>query len=193
MAMELPPSRYRVIERGRRLEVIDTLAGRRPAYAPAAATFPDPVRPQPWVGTLPADGWQGEAVDPEYEPAAVEEYSRSPPPPAPVGSMPVAPPDFLINAASIVSSERDRDGRLLLNTARWYDAKGPRTVALDQAGERKLGAAILVLLALVVGGIVVGVLVGWLGFAFAFIAVSLGGRIKTIATPWLDRLAAASR
>ena len=183
MVMELPPSRYRVVERGRRLEVIDTLAGRRPAYAAEA-------RPQPWA---PAEVVDRLADVLEIEPQPVVMEKRPPAlPPAPIGSMPVAPPDFLINAASIAGSERDRDGRLLLNTARWYDSKGPRTIALDRAAERKLGAAILVLLAIAVGGIIAGVLVGWLGFVLAFIAFSLIGRIKSIATPWLDRLAAGS-
>lgn len=70
MAMEPPPSRYRVVERGRRLEVIDTLAERRAVYAPEASA------------------------------------SRSP------------APDILANTASLFASERDGDGRLLLNTAR---------------------------------------------------------------------------
>ena len=182
MVMELPPSRYRVIERGRRLEVIDTLAGRRPAYAAEA-------RPQPWAPAEVADRPVGDEVEPE----PVTERVPGPSQPAPLGSMPEAPPDFLINAANIVGSGRDRDGRLLLVTARWYDAKGPRTIALDQAAERTLGAAVLVLLAIAVGGIVFGLLIGWAGFAVLFVAVSLAGRIKNIATPWLDRLAARSR
>ncbi len=184
--MELPPSRYRVIERGRRLEVIDTLAGRRPAYAAEA-------QPQPWAPAEVVDRPAADAPDVNPQPDVVEERRPMVLPPPPAGSMPQAPPDFLINAASIAGSERDRDGRLLLNTARWYDSKGPRTIALDQAAERKLGAAILVLLAIVVGGIIAGVLVGWLGLVLAFIAFSLIGRIKGIATPWLDRLAVASR
>ncbi len=186
MGTELPPSRYRVIERGRRLEVIDTLAGRRPAYAVEA-------RPQPWVPVSDADRPAANVPDIAPEPVEAEERASMPPPPAPLGSMPEAPPDFLINAAGVFGSGRDRDGRLLLNTARWYDAKGPRTIALDQAAERKLGAAVLVLMAIVVGGIIAGLLVGWLGLVLAFVVFSLVGRIKGIATPWLDRLAAGAR
>jgi hypothetical protein len=186
MATELPPSRYRVIERGRRLEVIDTLAGRRPAYVAEA-------RPQPWASADGADRPATELADDTPRPAAIEERMPAARPPAPAGSMPEAPPNFLINAAGVFGSGRDRDGRLLLNTARWYDAKGPRTIALDQAAERKLGAAVLVVMAIVVGGIIAGLLVGWLGFALAFLAFSLAGRIKGIATPWLDRLAASAR
>lgn len=48
----MPPSRYRVIERGRRLEVIDRGAARRVTAAP-----PSPARPRPaaasWWPTLP--------------------------------------------------------------------------------------------------------------------------------------------
>jgi hypothetical protein len=186
MAMELPPSRYRVIERGRRLEVIDTLAGRRPAYAAEA-------QPQPWAPNEMADRQPADQPEMSPEPVAVEKSVPAAPPTAPVGSMPETPPDFLMNAASIAGSERDRDGRLLLNTARWYDAKGPRTIALSQAAERELGGVVLAALVIAVGGIVFGVLIGWVGVAALVIAASFGGRIKSIATPWLDRLAARSR
>lgn len=89
MPTEPPPTRYKVVERGRRLEVIDTWAG----AAPAAPRLPEPAP----MARRTAD------------PVA------APRPPA-----------------------LDSRGRRIIATRGWYDAKGPRRIALGDQGEDKL-------------------------------------------------------
>jgi hypothetical protein len=169
MPTEPPPSRYRVIERGRRLEVIDTMAGRRPplAYVPEARAAPTDALPVPEI--------------PAYRPSA--------PVTAPPPGM-IAAPDFLRNVAQTVCGERrDETGVLLLDTARWYDGKGPRTIALDPEGERELALLVIVMLVVAVGAIILAVVGGPVGWVIVFIGLSTLQRGKALATRWLDRLA----
>jgi hypothetical protein len=118
-----------------------------------------------------------------------------PPPPsryAAAQSIIAEPPGAARSVAATVAGDvRDESGRLLLTTARWYDAKAPRTLALSEAGERQLGGVVL---ALIVGAViavvlaVMGEMVGWL---IVIAGVVLMSRAKPVATAWLDRLADA--
>ena len=91
--MDAPATRYKVVERGRRLEVIDT-----------------------WNGNMPVRQF--------HDPAAPAARSN--------------------NAGAAVESMRaarvDQQGRTVLNTAAWYDARGPRTITLSERGEANLQA-----------------------------------------------------
>ena len=201
MPIEPPPSRYRVIERGRRLEVIDTLAhARTPHYVPQADAAPetdlpafepaaaepvafDPTPGMPWSEPPPT------ALDAVAQPAEPEWTPAPPPPLVPPG----APSDLLQSIATIVCAQgRSADGRKVLQTASFYDAKGPREIVLDPDGERAVGLAILVAAVMAMSAIVFALTIGWIGFVIVFVLVAAGRNAKTIATPWLDRLAARS-
>jgi hypothetical protein len=204
MPSEPPPSRYRVIERGGRLQVIDTWAARRP---PAMADYADPesvaiVDPP---DQAPADtvsgGW------PDFAPSSPDPVEASNPPPMtldrPVPSalpppraaqIVAGPPELLRNvAATICGDKRDSDGRLVLKTARFYDSRAPRALALDLEGERQLGLAVLVGLGVAVAAVLFTATLGWPGIVVGVIAVGLARQVNLVATPWLDRLAARTR
>jgi hypothetical protein len=199
-----PPSRYRVIERGGRLQVIDTWAARRP---PAMADYADPesvavVEPSDppfadtaagdWADTAPSpDGFADTAPQPAM---TLDSPIPFVPSPSRAPNLVAGPPELLRNvAATICGDARDADGRLVLKTARFYDSRGPRAIALDLDGERELGLAMLVALALAVGAVLFTATLGWPGIVIGVIAVGLARQVNLVATPWLDRLAARTR
>jgi hypothetical protein len=104
------------------------------------------------------------------------------------------PPELLRNvAATICGDVRDSEGRLVLKTARFYDNRAPRAIALDLDGERELGLAMLVALALAVGAVLFTATLGWPGIVVGLIAIVLARQVNLVATPWLDGLAARTR
>ncbi len=204
MPSQPPPSRYRVIERGGRLQVIDTWAATRP---PAMAAYADPVPVEdvdpsdpPFADTA-ADDWGDTAPSPagfadiSAQPAMTPDSPiPSAPPPLRAPNLVAGPPELLRNvAATICGDARDADGRLVLKTARFYDSRAPRAIALDVEGERQLGLAMLVALALAVGAVLFTATLGWPGIVIGVIAVGLARQVNLVATPWLDRLAARTR
>ncbi|HEX4695165.1 hypothetical protein [Sphingomonas sp.] len=164
MRLEAPPSRYRVIERDGRLVVIDRQAGEQ--QLPLSLASSPLVRVEPPISSRPA--------------------SPSP------KSMIADPPGLLRSVAAAVTGEvRDDDGRLLLDTANWFDSKAPRTIALSPAGERRLGAVVLALAAaalVAIALVVTGNVIGWVIAIGGFALVSNG---KPLASSWLDGLADA--
>jgi hypothetical protein len=166
--MQPPPSRYRVVERGGRLVVIDSAVGGTP---PAAKD-------------LVAD-----ALLLDQYPRLRGETDRVR---ATAQSLTTEPPGLLSNvAATVCSDQRGADGRLQWTTARWYDAKGPRTIALSDTAEHQLGFFTLALLVVTVGATVIAVGFGWIGFAMLFVALSVPRQARPAATRWIDRLATA--
>jgi preprotein translocase subunit Sec61beta len=81
----------------------------------------------------------------------------------------------------------------LLRTARFYDSRSPRTIALDPDGEREVGLVVLVALAAAAGAVLFTATLGWPGIVVGVIAVGLVRQANQIATPWLNRLAARTR
>jgi hypothetical protein len=196
-----PPSRYRVIERGGRLQVIDTWAARRP---PAMADYAEPESvdvdpPDQALGDRVADAWPNAArSSPEpvgISSAAASDQAAFPAPqPLRASQIVAGPPELLRNiAAAICGNKRDGDGRLLLQTARFYDSRAPRTIMLDLDGESEVGLVVLVALAVAAGAVLFTATLGWPGIVVGVIAVGMVGQANLIATPWLDRLAARTR
>lgn len=191
--METPPSRYRVIERGGRLVVLDSAVGGAPLTAkdllPDMA--PDYEVDPPSFDPAP----DPEPIDDRDTPASEPGFAMLAPPPSfprPVATRPMIaePPGLLRNvAATICGDARDADGRLQWTTARWFDAKGPRTLTLSKRAEPQLGFAMLALLAAAVVAIILAVGMGFVGFVILFVAGSLLRQAKPIATAWIDRLA----
>jgi hypothetical protein len=153
-----PPSRYRVVERDRRLVVIDTWdkstapAGRRPAARS--------VRSGP-MGTVA--------------------------PPAGIGGL-------LVNLACVGAA--DGEGRPILTTMEYYDAKGPREIILSASAARRLGNALsrmaialpLIVAILWMFPVLLFVLVAgfWAGIA------ALNSAARPRVTRWIDGLEAQS-
>lgn len=189
MPVEPPPSRYRVIERGRRLEVIDTQArARTPHYVPEAELPAVESVPEEPAAFDPAPGepWSEPPAPPvtAAEPAML--VDRAPPRPGTA-----SPPElFTMIATTICGDTRDGDGRLVLTTARFYDARAPRRIALDREGERWVAGAALGLLAGAVLAIIFALSIGWFGLILLVLAGSFLKQFKTVTTPALDRLAA---
>ncbi|QIG78491.1 hypothetical protein [Stakelama tenebrarum] len=116
MAVEAPPSRYRVVERNRRLQVVDTWHDGRP---PATPKTPIPKN-------------LGEERRPlDRAPPRRDEAWKAP----------------RKRSARAMPMGQDVEGRTLLRTASWWDAKGPRTVTLRSDREpavQSIGALALV-------------------------------------------------
>ncbi|NTS65978.1 hypothetical protein HRV97_12495 [Sphingomonas sp. HHU CXW] len=122
--MDMPPTRFRVVERGRRLEVIDTATGRaiggKPGLNPAASSAGACRDDTP----LLLDQVVGGASVPR---------SKSVPQP---GALPRA---------------TRFDGTVSFTTRTFYDERAPRTVALDPARANLLrGAAFAALVLLII-------------------------------------------
>jgi preprotein translocase subunit Sec61beta len=146
------------------------------------------------------DAWPDAARSPDPvgapsgAPAALDRPVFAAPPPLRASQIVAGPPELLRNvAATICGDKRDGDGRLLLTTARFYDSRAPRTIALDPDGEREIGLVVLVALAVAIGAVLFTATLGWPGIVVGVIAVGLVRQANQIATPWLDRLAARTR
>ena len=180
--MEPPPSRYRVVERGGRLVVIDSVVGGAPPTARELLSGKVSERSSDAASFYPYPRESGDPGPEAVSPFVLDSRVR--------GNTAGNPPGAAQNVAeTVIGNTRDDQGRLLLTTARWYDAKGPRTLALGAEGERQLGSIVV---ALAVGAMiavvlaVVGETVGWVVVMVAIVALN---RAKPIATAWLDRQA----
>jgi len=170
MADAPPPSRYRVVERDRRLVVVDTWAKGAPPGDIRAT--PRPIaggKPMPRPATPPRPG----IADPR-------------------GATGLA--GLLVRIACMGSD--DGAGHRILTTHEYYDAKGPRDIVLSATAERRLGRA----LTIVVAAVAVALVIGWFGmplFVLLFFGViginaAMASVIKPAVTRWLDGLEAQS-
>lgn len=177
MPMDPPPSRYRVVERGGRLVVIDSVVGGAPPTA------------RELLPEVTSDS-AAERFESFFRDGADTQAGPLPPQrPAAAQAMIAAPPGVLRNvAATVCGDRRDRDGRLQLKTARWFDAKGPRTVALSENGARQLGLVVLALVVAVIVAVFLVVLWSVVGWAFVIVGVVALRQMKPAVTAWIDRL-----
>lgn len=143
--MDMPPSRYKVVEEGRRLVVVDRLTGERVKHQ---------IHEKPHRPDMPR-----------------AEMRAPTPAPAP--------------------RPRQAGRGRVFTTDSWYDAKAPRTLALD---DDKLGALMLV------GGIATSIalfaffffgLVALFVIGFLFLQKGTRESLRRGATGWLDSLPAA--
>ena len=183
MRLEAPPSRYRVIERGGRLVVIDSVAGGAPLKArdllPATVDDLDepPRLAEDDKDVRPAQEFLLQALATRKTSATASQSSFA------------EPPTLLRNvAATVCSDARDADGRLQWTTARWFDAKGPRTVALSKKAEPQLGFATLALLIAAFCAVIFVVAFGFVAFIVLFVAGSFARQAKPAVTAWIDKL-----
>src|SRR3569832_2213095 len=168
MAGTPPPSRYRVVERDRRLVVIDTWEKGAPASDARQA-------PHPIAGATPV-----------ARPATASRPGIANPRGA------TGLPAILVHIACMGSD--DGAGHRILTTHEYYDAKGPRDIVLSVTAERRLGRALTIFVAAVAAALVIG----WFGmplFVLLFFSViginaAMASVIKPALTRWLDGLEA---
>jgi len=197
-----PPSRFSVVERGGRLVVIDKETGQtppsaaermdlhdrnlgvepiRPAKASAAPDMSAAARAESGLSARPAPAHQAAATAPatnsgrDRVAAAVAERNKQPwknpqPNDRPALKSNPAP-------ARIASRPAPHAGRRkTIVTAKWWDAKGPRTIELGEKGQAELtGGFMFLFFGLVIAAIVVGFIEPLLLFAGAFVLFRFGG------------------
>jgi hypothetical protein len=153
----LPPPRYRIFERDRRLVVIDNWADKRASAMPPPAARPAMPRP---TGSTPnrivRAGDEGGAL-------------------------------LRRLALIACGNKESAEGRPIFTTATWYDAKAPRSFTLGQAGVRRLGGVVLAGCILIAAFVVLVAVTGPVGFfvPFAFLAVASKNG-KPAITRWID-------
>ncbi len=166
--MDMPPTRFRVVERGRRLEVIDSATGRvvgersrsdRAGSSVAATRANKPLMLDRVVGRAPA---------PRGTPAPT--------------------------AGALPRTTRF-DGTVSFTTRAFYDDRAPRTVTLDPARAKMLrGAAVAALLLLIITPALL-LMLAWSSFPllFGLAAVAFNPkvrqRLRAAVTALIDRYA----
>lgn len=163
----MPPQRYRIVERGGRLEVIDLVTGARPPSAAERMAAHDA-----------AHGHKALSYDRLIESEKDDQASAaapSVPVPGPVAQRPAAPanatrdalaqrnspwhnkggatrpqlaaqsnaeaqarPGPMAKMQQARAAPRAGKGRQTIVTGKWWDSKGPRTISLGDAGRAKL-------------------------------------------------------
>lgn len=161
-----PPPRYRVVERDRRLVVIDTWNKGAPTSDPGPAPRPGvagkaPSRPATTTRPGIADGQGATGL------AGV-----------------------LVRIACFGSD--DGAGHPILTTHEYYDAKGPRDITLSAGGERRLGRMLINIgIALIFAVAVMWFLLPLL-VLLVFGAIAINASMQSFARPaitlWLDGL-----
>lgn len=200
MADRPPPSRYAIVERGGRLVVLDRDTGRTPPTAAERMAEHDrrmgnePIRPAARaVPEAPAPAKIPEAPPPPARPTAdraVAARANRKQPWTNRDARPAAPPAPARAArpAAVAAS-----GRKTIVTGKWWDAKGPRTIALGPRGRQTLSSGFttlaLVLLVVAIAALFIAPLVA---FAGAFLLFRFGGQILgPIGAGVVDRAVAA--
>lgn len=170
--MKSPPSRYRIEERNKRLVVIDQWAGTDAA-----------------IRVVPQDQTRGADNTPKAPPTPTPPSSvRKRAVPAQAGG----PGSADAFARLFVSGRTDAAGRPLLVTQSWYDARGPRTVALSPEAMGQIHRLTLVLLVFAVMLVIVAVSFPALLIVVPFILLRGGfHKIRSKTADWLDSQPAA--
>lgn len=170
-----PPSRFSVVERGGRLVVIDRASGTTPPTAaermaehdrrmgnePALPAPPQAVTETRVVPKSQAERESDEAKRRSAAPLAGRERQpwgdarRPEPEPSP------APARIAARAQPASGGARKR-----IVTAKWWDAKGPRTIELGPNGQAELSGGFLAFLFMTVA---VAIVVGFLSLPLLFI------------------------
>lgn len=160
--MDMPPSRYRVEERGRRLVVIDRASGREITQTKS---------PLPLAG----GGGGGDG-------SRKGSGRRSAPPPAP-------PASGRGTQAYRFGIQRPKSAPDSFVTRSWFDRKAPRTIKLNYAAHSRL-AGLRFGGAIMIGLLVVGFFLFWPWFPFLFAMAVAPQRSRALlreaSTRWLD-------
>lgn len=166
--MDVPPSRYRVVEKDRRLVVLDTYNGNMPV-----------------TGTV---------VPPPAPPARMRLDRASPRMAAPArarldrheAAEPVTQDDIAADVRRAAQAVRSGTAQPILTTLAWFDNKGPRRILLNPNSSGSGGVILAVIAIFLMAGIF---LIGWpLVVVLGFILLQPGTRkgLRSAITAWLD-------
>ena len=195
-----PPSRFSVVERGGRLVVIDRETGQTPPTAAERMDLHDrkmgvePIRPaktstppdmsanaraESGLSARPAPAQQAAAASGGRDRVAATVAKRTKQPWK--NPQPNDRPALKSNPEPARIPNRpapQAGGRKTIITAKWWDAKGPRTIELGEKGQAELtGGFMFLFFGLVIAAIVVGFIEPLLLFAGAFLLFRFGGQI----------------
>jgi hypothetical protein len=184
----LPPSRYRIEERGRRLIVIDQWAG-NVELTSAMPVRADVVAPDKAASVAPG----AMSASAASHQAAASSSAR--PTAASASTAPrMAGASSAGGGANTLAKlffrlQPDSGGGAMLTTHRLYDPRGPRLLALSARQVAKLNG-LAIIMAFVMGIIiVVGLTIGWPALLlFGFILFRLNGTVRDRIGLWLDRI-----
>jgi hypothetical protein len=159
--MDMPPTRYRVVEKGRRLIVIDRLRGER-------------------IESRIVDTPEGRS------PRRIEARDR--PMSAPVSA---PSPARRAEPRRLAGSGTQTGSGMVVSTQRWFDDRGPRRIRVDTDGEGKLAIAAVGAAVMAVLTIVLLIATGWIALPIlALVAFQSGPRkaVRSRITGWLTGL-----
>jgi len=159
--MDMPPSRYRVVERGRRLIVVDSRTG------------------APVTGLHAEDQARIDALRQRLEAPSPTPRRDLPPRPSTVAqSRPPAPPPSPVPAAL--------GDPTILTTQPWFDDKAPRRLRIVENNSTTLAIALVMMFFAV---IVLFMIFDWPGLIVAaVILLNLRKAFRAAMTKWLDAL-----
>ena len=161
--MDMPPTRFRVVERGRRLEVIDTATGRAVGDKPRSDRAGSPTREDT---PLMLDQVVGRTSVPR--------------------SKPVPQPSALPHATRL-------DGTVSFTTRAFYDDRAPRTVTLDPARANIVRAVAFAALVLLVVTPALLLMLAWSSFPLLVVLAAVvfnpavRQRVRAVVTSLIDR------
>lgn len=193
-----PPGRYSVVERGGRLVVIDRDTGQVPATAAERMAEHDrrmgsePVRPErretPAPAAIPAVAASAappadrlrEAIAARAQHSEPKRpWNKAPAPPPTPARIPNRPQAKAPKGSAPQKPPRSGDGaRKTIVTAKWWDAKGPRTIELGPKGQSTLSGGFVTIFAAVLALCVFLFLtIPVAAFIAAFLLFQFGGSI----------------
>ena len=164
--MDMPPTRFRVVERGRRLEVIDTATGQSIAGKPRSARAGSSIGATREDTPLMLDQVVGRTSVPR--------------------SKPVPQPSALPHATRL-------DGTVSFTTRAFYDDRAPRTVTLDPARAKLVRAAAFAALVLLVVTPALLFMLAWSSFPLLVVLAAVvfnpavRQRVRAAVTSLIDR------
>ncbi|WEJ98927.1 MAG: hypothetical protein P0Y59_18565 [Candidatus Sphingomonas phytovorans] len=170
---QVPPPRYRIVERDRRLIVIDNWAGDKTP----PSSFPQ-VRPTASLPPTPSPS--GRDLLPRTSGGSANRIARA-----------GEDGGTLLRqlALAACAGAEDAEGRPIFTSASWFDSKAKREFSLGRSGVERLGGTVLAFL-IFIG--LIAILAFAIGFEALFVPVFLfvvvGKNIPAIGTRWVDRL-----
>lgn len=160
---QVPPPRYRIVERDRRLIVIDN-------WARDKTPSPSPILPSAsGRDLLPPKA--GDSANPIVR--AGEDGGT------------------LLRRLALLAcvGAEDAEGRPIFTSAAWFDTRAKREFSLGRSGVERVGGTVLVLLMAVAAFVLLAAVIGFETlFIPVILLVVIGKNIPAIGTRWVDRL-----
>ena len=160
---QVPPPRYRIVERGRRLIVTDN-------WARDKAPPPSPIPPSPSGRDL----LPSKAGDTANRIVRAGEEGGT-----------------LLRrlALAACAGAEDAEGRPIFTSASWFDTRAKRQFSLGRSGVERVGGTVLAFLMMIGFFFILSFVIGFEAlFIPVVLLVIVGKNIPSIGTRWIDRL-----